>query len=162
MHVAHACTHSHQQKPTVLVDRSRKGQKVTKQVQLFELRADVSTASEQQNQQQQNQQQQQQQQQQQSIPETADGNKQRFSKVTGIFKSKRAASKAVSADSASLAAQSVQEAVPDDLIPAVRQPSAVVQQADPPALITKATVKSPQQVRLMHAHTACRAVNDAV
>ena len=72
--------------------KSRQEQQATKQVQLLAIRANVSTANEQQQQQ---QQQQQQEQQQWPIPDTADGNKQRLSKLTGIFKYKGAASKQV-------------------------------------------------------------------
>ena len=98
MHAAQAPTHSHQQEPPVLKDKSSKGQQVTQQVQLC---ADASTASEQQ------------QQQQQPIPDTAGGNKQRLTKLTGIFKAQRGASKQVgSTGGGSLAPQSMQEAVP--------------------------------------------------
>ena len=69
--------------------------------------------------------------------------KQRLSKLTSVLKAKRAASKQLdSGSSASLAPKSVHEAAPGDLIPAVRQSSFMVQHANPPAVIAKATVPS--------------------
>ena len=134
-------THSRQQEPTVLKGKPREGQQAPEQVQLVATCANVSTASEQQ--------------QQQPIPGTADGNKQHLTKLTGIFKPKRAASKpVVSANGEGRAPQSVQEAVPGDLIPAVRKAAGVAQQADARAHIATAehAAKAATQVSLCALH----------
>ena len=145
MRAARTRTDSRQQELTGLKDKSMKSQKASKQVQLIATPADVSTISEQQ--------------QQQPIPPMAGGNKQRIGKLTGFFKSKKAASK--SAGGGGVSPQSVQEAEPSDLIPAVTQPSDMVQQADSPAVITTAeqAAKPSHQVRPMQ--IVCHAINDA-
>ena len=118
-------------------------QQATKIVQRVAVPADVSRTSEQQ--------------QQQPIPEMAGANKQRNGKLSGFLKLKKAASR----QAMSAGGGSVQEAEPSDLIPAVTQPSGVVQQADSPAVITTAeqAAKPSHQVRPMP--TVCHAINDA-
>ena len=146
MRAARTRTDSHQQELTGLKDKSMKSQKASNQVQLIAIPADVSTISEQQ-------------QQQQPSPPMAGGNKQRIGKLTGFFKLKKAASK--SAGVGGVHPQSVQEAEPSDLIPAVTQPSGVVQQADSQVVITTAeqAAKPSHQVRPMQ--IVCHAINDA-
>ena len=81
------------------------------------------------------------------MPETATGRKQCLSKLTSLFNLKKAASKqAQSGDAGRLATPSMQEAAPADLIPAVRKPSDVQQQADPPGVVTTAAAKPASQV----------------
>ena len=83
-----------------------------KQVQLIATPADVNAAG----------------QQQQPILNMAAGNKQHSSKHAGFFRSKKAASKqVVPAGGGGVSPQSVLEAEPSDLIPAVTQPSGMVE-----------------------------------
>ena len=125
----------------------QKGQQETKQVQLFVSSADAGTAGDQH------------QHQQLPIPDTAAGSMQRLSKVTSIFKAKSTASKqVVSADGGNLAPQSGREAVPGDLIPAVRQSSDVVQQVDTPPLATTAENAAETATQVSPMPLVCNAV----
>lgn len=86
----------------------------------------------------------------------ASGNKQRFSKLNGLFKPKRAASKqVVSVLAGRLAPQLLQEAVFGDLIPAVRQPPDVAQQAVTPSLTVKAEHAAKAATRMSPMHIVC-------
>lgn len=84
---------------------------MSKQVQLSATPGDVNVAIEQQ--------------QQQPIPNIAAGDKQCSGNPSGFFRPKKAASK--SAGGRGVSPQSVQEAVPSDLISAVTQPCGVAQ-----------------------------------
>ena len=107
-------------------DKFTKGRQTSRQVQHVAAHVDIRAVCEQQ------------QQQQQPTPDKAGGNKQRLSKLVGLFKHKETASKAALTSLVSLSSQSTHDAAPADLIPAVMQPSGVAQQADPPAVTTTA------------------------